>query len=368
MVPGHRYAGVDALRGVAALLVLVLHAAEIFAPMPGLSGRGAEWHHAAASVDLGRAGVVAFFLISGFVIPATLEGRTGDALRRFWIRRACRLYPAFWLSIPLGFYALWTLHGRSYTAADVVANATMLPMVFGRDMAIGLYWTLETELVFYALCSALFAAGGLRRPGVLIGVQLALLVLALAMKVQPDLRPTVPQWLLMPHSLAVMFAGALCREAFEARERMAIDAHGGRRALAYAVTGLLLGLLPALAQGLGKGAGPGFTLAASYAIGFALFVVTITWVRRPPRVFVWLGTISYSLYLLHPIPLYIVASLLTGVAVPAPIGVGTLVVVVAALAVPLAAASYYAVELPAIRRGRRWTQAAPPDRGAARAS
>jgi peptidoglycan/LPS O-acetylase OafA/YrhL len=96
--------------------------------------------------------------------------------------------------------------------------------------------------------------------------------------------------------------------------------------------------------------------ARAYLIGIATFVVTVVAWSRPHRYIIWLGTISYSLYLLHPVVLYAMTWMLTYVwHAPAPIGVGTLLLVLAAGAIALASLVYVAVELPAINYARRLT-------------
>ena len=107
LIPGHRYENIDALRGIAAMLVVWLHGAELFVRLPGIDGRGQIWYDIAHTVDFGRIGVVAFFMISGYVIPPTLRGPLANGTRRFLVRRFFRLFPAYWLSIPLGYLLLW---------------------------------------------------------------------------------------------------------------------------------------------------------------------------------------------------------------------------------------------------------------------
>jgi peptidoglycan/LPS O-acetylase OafA/YrhL len=71
--PTHeRLRHIDALRGIAALLVLWRHVADAFVDIgPNVGGRWiAQW---ADMVDVGRIGVVAFFLISGYVIPFSID-------------------------------------------------------------------------------------------------------------------------------------------------------------------------------------------------------------------------------------------------------------------------------------------------------
>ena len=85
---------IHGLRGLAAVAVVIEHAA-LIARASGASLFSGVLH----AIDLGRFGVVLFFLISGLVIPFSFSGET--PLRTFAIRRAFRLYPVYWLSIPV---------------------------------------------------------------------------------------------------------------------------------------------------------------------------------------------------------------------------------------------------------------------------
>ena len=81
----------DALRGIAALLVVVQHVGERY--IGWIPGFAATWF------SFGRFGVTIFFLVSGFVIPYAFEKE--NAVRSFWIKRFFRLYPLYWLSLGL---------------------------------------------------------------------------------------------------------------------------------------------------------------------------------------------------------------------------------------------------------------------------
>src|SRR4051794_2081867 len=81
---GSRLAWLDAIRGVGASAVLLEHLLYRF--LPGLRP---YWF------NLGMYGVLVFFLVSGYIIPASLEHR-GD-VRAFWIGRFFRLYPLYLL-------------------------------------------------------------------------------------------------------------------------------------------------------------------------------------------------------------------------------------------------------------------------------
>src|SRR5579875_535438 len=86
--PRRRLAWLDALRGVAALAVVYDHASyQFLVPVRDVI---------TAWIDPGEFGVFVFFLISGYIVPASLERR--GSVRGFWVSRLFRLYPAYILA------------------------------------------------------------------------------------------------------------------------------------------------------------------------------------------------------------------------------------------------------------------------------
>lgn len=144
----------DSLRGLAILTVLFYH---------GFASRyGAQGLHGLRRVlvDLtspGWAGVNLFFALSGFLITGILlESRQRpDYYRRFYLRRALRILPAYYGILALlalfGSYALigesvsWKFLGLS---AIYLANVTTF---FGVPMQFGVLWSLAVEEHFYLL-------------------------------------------------------------------------------------------------------------------------------------------------------------------------------------------------------------------------
>lgn len=94
-----RYENIDALRAIAATLVVVQHFfGDIVREARDPQGPFAQLAEMSMNgVDLGRFGVVLFFLISGFVVPFSIRG--ARPLQRFAISRFFRLYPALWLAV-----------------------------------------------------------------------------------------------------------------------------------------------------------------------------------------------------------------------------------------------------------------------------
>lgn len=108
-------------------------------------------HEAIAAVaQYGYLGVNLFFVISGYVILASVHGKTA---RQFAVGRALRLYPAFWVAllITTGFAIFLGGDRMGVTLEQVVVNATMVPSLLGQPFVDGVYWTLLYEVQFYAL-------------------------------------------------------------------------------------------------------------------------------------------------------------------------------------------------------------------------
>jgi peptidoglycan/LPS O-acetylase OafA/YrhL len=97
----------------------------------------------------GYLGVDLFFIISGFVISLSAEGRNAYA---FFKSRVGRLYPVFWISAIIT--SIFLLFGGHLIYSDVswsrfLASMTMLPELFNADPLDGTYWTLFIEMKFY---------------------------------------------------------------------------------------------------------------------------------------------------------------------------------------------------------------------------
>ena len=289
---------IDALRGIAALLVLWMHVAESYVGLGGSKGVGGRWlFDWAQAVDVGRVGVVAFFLISGYVIPFSIRAERPAAVGTFLIKRLFRIYPAYWLSVPLGALTTYWLWGRPFGAADFVLNLTLLQDLFGAPPAEGLYWTLLVELVFYALCVGLLLARSLDRPRRLCALAIALgFVHSLAMLLRwfeaPLMGSAAAFWCL---NLSVMLCGTLYR-------RCVVEAGAAHdRLLRFGVYGLLAYYLVVFPVCTVAAIGFERNAAVSYALGLGLFIAGVSGVRVATRLTDFLGRISYSLYLFHPV-------------------------------------------------------------------
>ncbi len=138
-----RLSELDALRGVAALCVVLFHMTRGVAGL--LPDLGRPFYY----FDAGENGLQLFFAVSGFVILMTLE-RTKTA-SDFLVSRFSRLFPAFWTAMAITSLAifLFPISGFTASVAQMAANATMASTLFGAPYIDPSYWTLTVELIFY---------------------------------------------------------------------------------------------------------------------------------------------------------------------------------------------------------------------------
>lgn len=129
--------GLDVLRGVAILMVIVAH---FLSPTVSIS------------LVFGNGGVILFFLLSGYLMDRNLA--FDPAIGPYAIRRAFRILPPYWLSI-----ALIALTTSNWTAPQAAANATFTAPLFGFERMSGVFWTLYVEVTFYVLAPVLSAMG-----------------------------------------------------------------------------------------------------------------------------------------------------------------------------------------------------------------
>ena len=146
-VTGVRYPTVEAVRFIAASLVVATHVGSILGP-----DRAGAFSTPAI---VGDAGVSIFFVLSGFLIfrPYVAAAHFGDPVPgplTFWWRRALRVIPAYWLA--LAFFA--NFGSIEFTDVGNMLRYVFLVHIYKRTTAIdGITqsWSLAVEISFYLL-------------------------------------------------------------------------------------------------------------------------------------------------------------------------------------------------------------------------
>ena len=281
------YPEIEALRGLAALMVAGEHCFISFVPNQSV-GRLESFRDIVDAIVLaffpGATAVPVFFVISGFVLAVGAPSAIGETVRGwpgFVVRRLVRIVPAMWLSVALG--------------ATLVASYSHVPglreiarnLLFQSSSLNGPLWSLKVELYLSPLVPLFVLVVARAR---MIGN--LLIVLGLLWCIERQQLSGILNY------MACFFLGVL------AARSEALFARVPRRVLRWAFVAALaaiFGILPFTRYVLGGGSAVFLTVAslASFVIvAHCAFAPTVTPLlrARPVR---FLGRVSYSFYVLH---------------------------------------------------------------------
>jgi peptidoglycan/LPS O-acetylase OafA/YrhL len=391
---GGRLRSLDALRGIACLMVALNHTF-------GIPGGAAPGEVADLEQLLLDAGLALFFVISGYLISqpyvrSLIDGSEAPSLGGYAIRRTMRIGPAYWVAILL---TLGTVTSASalmqYNGAT---DMTLTPfdwlsaMLFFQTWvqgshaftALPVIWTIPVEIAFYLAVPVLYAlAGRLRRHGVVrvrtLAVAIAgLWIGALLLQILYFRYPGTTYGMRLALSIAlfhVSFLSSFCPGILIAVARTKRGRVEWRRATDFLARPEIRGLAPTVIVALfltgfalwhigdrgttplGEWRRPLNAVSAAIAVWVALGAGGRVW-RLIVRALAPVGTVSYGLFLFHWVVLrelfdhgwYPVTWLPEPLAL---LGKGALCLL---FALPLAAVSWYALERPALRWSARLAQ------------
>jgi peptidoglycan/LPS O-acetylase OafA/YrhL len=297
---GRRIVGLDGIRGLAALFVVVHHC--YLASFPGSTRfEGPSW---ASWMIYGHLAVVVFIVLSGFslAIGPARHGWQLDGLRKYAHRRAWRILSAYWPALVFSIVMAWLFVPQpgegAPTARSAVVFGLLLQDVTGAPSPNGAFWSIAIEAQLYVVLPLLLLL--VRRTGLavmLVAVTLPVLVIG-------TFAPTVPVIDLFTRftpQLAVGFAAGVVAAG------MANDERWRRLPLLWLAAGAAVPPLALIAaQGslwtfghyfwVDLTALPAMTLLLA-AIGAGMAPRLSGALDTPPLRS--LGGFSYSLYLIH---------------------------------------------------------------------
>lgn len=189
IAPRERIIALDALRVIAAFIVLAQHFRLVF------ELHWPEWLR--KGVFDSKAAVMLFFVLSGYVLALSLRNKVPSftAYVKFGIRRIMRLYPVYWAALLLALIVLWSVQQRG--AGQVTGlpawfldgsglqwkqwflQSTLVAPGMKSDFALPTVWTLMTEAKI-SMVFPLLAWVILRSPSWIAGTVVAALVLGSA--------------------------------------------------------------------------------------------------------------------------------------------------------------------------------------------
>lgn len=292
------FRGIEALRLIAALLVVTMHSQ--YYVQERLDPTIPVW-------DIGSLGVQIFFVISGFVMivsTAKIQGTRGGWWK-FGLRRIIRIVPLYWAATTAKLLALITVPSV-VLHASLDPQATLLSYVFlpSRNidgdvqplLAVG--WTLNLEMAFYAI----FALALALRISPFWFSSAMLVIVAVASTLRPEAWPT---WAFYFNPIVLYFlVGMIIGRWVQNRSKIGlIGLLAGVAVLRIAIAGadgvfsptdfvesVTIVLVPLLIIGV---------IAAEPRLG-----------PRIPSILLFGGSASYALYLLHPLVAPIAPALL----------------------------------------------------------
>jgi peptidoglycan/LPS O-acetylase OafA/YrhL len=358
---GRHYPQLDALRGIAALMVVVNHFILV----------GPLWwipRSPLRVLALGHEAVILFFILSGFVLTLQLISDRRISYRDYAIRRICRIYLPYLAVLFTAFSIVNLINIEPVKWAGSWFNDIWTGSFSGREMLdhllfIGEYkanrvlpviWSLIYEmrislmmpLVVY--CVSRFSA----RTCLAAALCISLVSFAFAMGRNTD-QTSSPSfsgdWAMTAHFLGMFIVGATL--AFHrVRWQQWLDKRG--RTMLVLAASLTLYFLSRLVLSITSGAIGQYIFDWCVVAGAAGMVCTAIVSRRftlvlAKRPIVFLGTISYSLYLTHTVVLLTVIHLM-----PASGSPWHSIVTAAVLVIPVAAVTHFVVERPSILLGK----------------
>lgn len=335
-----RFNELDLLRFAAAVAVVLYHWTFRGAASDGLSTFSIPaflpW------VKYGYLGVDFFFILSGFVILLSIQGK-GPI--EFAISRFTRLYPAFWTCCSLTFIACLMAKDEHFpvTVPQYIANMTMFNFYIGQENIDGVYWTLMEEMKFYAFVFLLLCCRQSHRIEAFLRAWLVVSVVCLLTHNRWVTFLISAKWSghfiagatyflihrygLTPRRLLLLLGCVVYSTWHSAQSAQTMTDHYHTSFDPFVIAGLVLSF-----HGL-------------------FFLVSQGWTQFSTKAFRLAGNLTYPLYLLHQNIGYLLLDRLDGKAHPGWVLTGVTVVMLFA-----AWLVYYVVERNVNHRLKRWLE------------
>jgi peptidoglycan/LPS O-acetylase OafA/YrhL len=362
----------DLLRFLAFFAVFVCHSLPA-GPTSNSSGYSAQfWRFLLAIKDAGNFGVCMFFLLSSFLITELLRreyAKTSTVhVRSFFVRRMLRIWPLYFavllLFVAVGAFvpSFWIEPGRLLAYSLLVGNWYIVfhPLITGPLRSL---WSISVEEQFYAIWPTIAKWTGIRGVAVLSIVLIPVSSISVLFFASRGQYLDVTLWLNSFVQFQFFGLGALLAIYFAGR----VPGRGAAKRVGLAIAGAMLWLLASgicLIKRAGADPSPqtaalGYALAAFGGVLLFLSILGIS-ERFVPRSLIYLGKISYGLYVFHELGFMGAEWFRLNVERPIISGSGPLLFVfnrglALIITIALASISYTYLERPILRFKKRFT-------------
>ncbi len=281
----------DLLRGLACLAVVMFHLLHRGQLSGWISDEPPQWLSRLAAH--GYLGVHLFFIISGYVIFMSVQGASA---RAFVVSRVARLCPAYWVAVLMTAGAAWLLASPVFAvgARELLVNLTMLTHLVWVGVeppyVDGAYWSLAVEFQFYLIMLVLIATRQLARIEAVMAVWLLLSSADFVRRVY-----------LAELLLALEWAPLFCAGILFYRIRC-LGLTRQRYLMLWWCHLLTLARATDPSQLRPDSGGPEvWVIALLITAFFGLFwcVVARRWTVRGSALTIWVGALTYPVYLIH---------------------------------------------------------------------
>ena len=283
--PTNRELGVQMLRAIAAIFVLLHHTIQICCITRDVPFMPHIW------INYGFIGVNIFFVISGYVMTLCLyQGK------QFFLQRTARIYPAFWLTVAFSaFLSFLLLNGNSFPGVPWyfdIKSALLLPTKEINPTYQIPYWTLVYEMTFYFIMSIVaFSRLSSKRLERGLWIWAGIITIVCLSHIYPPFNresgtADVGLWTFLSPTNFLFIAGALYGIRGKSIFRK-------QKWYVLAIASVFFWCLGKLLHD------PNCLHLALHAISYLCLLDLVRRVKNPGRLLVMMGNASYGLYLIH---------------------------------------------------------------------
>jgi peptidoglycan/LPS O-acetylase OafA/YrhL len=355
------YPQLDALRGLAALMVVINHFA-LVGPLSWIPKSPLR------VLALGHEAVILFFILSGFVLTLQLTSNRCITYRDYLIKRICRIYLPYlavlfaaclFISVinvePVAWAGSWfnDIWTGPLSHAEILDHLLFIGQ-YRANRVLPVIWSLIYEMrISLMMPLVVYCAGRLSARTCLVtalAFSAGSFLFAMGTAADEASSPSFNgEWAMTAHYLGMFVVGATLAIH---RVRWQKWLAKGNRTVFVLAASLTLYFLSRSVMSITSGVIGQYIFdwcvvagaAGTVCTAIASRSFTLVLAKRPV---VFLGTISYSLYLTHTVVLLTIIHLM-----PAPGSAWRAIVTAAVLVVPVAAVTHFLIERPSILLGK----------------